>query len=349
LRQSINNVFIDDLRIYHPQFTDPYTSYQAFQAGYWVIPDLIDGGRWYNADQKKPILNRLFDPPQLTSSIYQPAQVDTSGEPSQLKLPASAPNAQLQIKVEQDNQQIRAFYQSKDQEEIVLTFKSDQIEITPAATTLELISFKPDMRLNQSKKQIINLADQTEIRWPEEKPLLQMKKSCSEQSCVLSFQSQPELLTETRENYYPFLFPEKKAREVSAKNTLIFAHNHYALANQNPVRLVIAPFDQKNYPTGLENSPLLVTEPAVDRISQPTISSNHVATYFDLHHSQPLQVKVTVDLGNNINKTETVYFAPNCKISKQYCLTHPRQAWWYLRFRMWDWLRTKLETSVKKD
>ncbi|MEX0896361.1 MAG: hypothetical protein WDZ94_05540 [Patescibacteria group bacterium] len=50
IRQSSDEIFISDIRLYHPDFTDPYLDEKAAAAGWWVVPFTLDGSRFYGSE-----------------------------------------------------------------------------------------------------------------------------------------------------------------------------------------------------------------------------------------------------------------------------------------------------------
>ena len=305
-----NQTLITDLRLYHPQLQDPYTNYQAVKEGYWITPYLIDGS--LNQQQEKITRSfwlKLFGPPPSPPSFTKPHS-DLLNQTTALTIPQNP------------------------------IFNQDSIVFNHA-------------NINQFKYQNLNppnhpihfneLNNGFSLSWKlDQKTSHQLKANCQDSQCTISFNLDPSLTTLAYKQQYPFLFPERKPRPVDQKNTVLYVHNRYAIANRNPVRVIFIPKDKFGLPIIPEEEEKVdfVTTPLVTTSNQQDQSNQII----DLTSNQPVSTQLTITFQPKADqplaeKSTTVFFAPNCKQNLKYCLLHPRQALWYTKAIIHDKIR----------
>jgi hypothetical protein len=137
-------------------------------------------------------------------------------------------------------------------------------------------------------------------------------------------------LDQERQVRYSLLFPELAARPLNVANSYLYTNNQYAIVGRNPVRLVLFPRDEFDMPALLETDPEVSTRQEISQITLKRQHGNSGMIFIDFESDEPLQTIASVKSGN-FGRSQTIYFAPNCKQQIRYCLTHPQQAWWYVR------------------
>lgn len=108
--------------------------------------------------------------------------------------------------------------------------------------------------------------------------------------------------------------------------------------------MVFIPRDEQGVGVKLESPPNIETE--VKLITDPALVLADDPQFYDFMSDEPQRAKIqfTVD---SIQLTVSAHFAPNCKNNPKYCLSHPRQAWWYLRSLIGDKQRLFKEKLYK--
>ncbi len=155
-----------------------------------------------------------------------------------------------------------------------------------------------------------------------------------------------KLLEIERINNYPLLFPEIKDHNLSIQNTYLLKSNRFAMSARNPVRLVFFPKDEFNYPISLRTEPKISTSEKLDAIKIQAQSGQNGMIFLDFFSQNPKKVEVLIEKDGWSEKLN-IYFAPDCKSDKTYCLQHPVQATWYLRNLIGDWWRALAEKLNK--
>jgi len=145
-------------------------------------------------------------------------------------------------------------------------------------------------------------------------------------------------LSTIRKKYSALLFPEITMKPLNAKNSYVFVNNDYAIAGRNPVRLVLFPKDSDDQPVLLGEYPSVVTEAEISKITIHEQHGSNGMQFIDFENDTALKTKITISNGEFSEQT-TIYFAPHCPTKIFQCLSHPNQAWWYLRSTISDKIR----------
>lgn len=179
-----------------------------------------------------------------------------------------------------------------------------------------------------------------------------LRTQCQADHCILTPELNAELFERVRQEQFPYFQPE--TRTGNAPSLVTYPHNRYAIAGRNPTRMLVIAQDTQAFPTQLEQAPTIThtnSETTVSELQQLQAG----IYFFDITSEKPGRDTVTItntitnSAGESAGESaagssgqtleETVYFAPNCKNEKLYCLTHPRAAWWYLQVLLRDQFR----------
>ncbi|HYD34575.1 MAG TPA: hypothetical protein VD999_00755 [Vitreimonas sp.] len=346
LRKYSDKIWIDDFRVFDARLTDPYSNTVAVNKGHWVVPYLLDGSLWHHQPTKRPLKLRLFGPPEVPNLAPQP-QSDLTDQVTRLELPNLAPGTAWKLG-RTSSGQATLEYQTAAGQAITVFFEDSRINWSGLSP--ESFTYHP-LYPTQVPLDFLAKKDGFQLRWLiDEKVGWGINNTCRPAavnetglpSCEWTFTLQPDLLAQAREQQYPFLFPETRPRELDEKNSLVYAHNRYAIAGRNPVRIVIVPYDKAGFPTTLADPATVIASPPPAYISESKKELNESLEFIDLVHNSPQKTALTVSLSDSVTKNITVYFAPNCKVEKLYCLTHPRQTWWYLNTVVRDKIRAQV-------
>lgn len=340
LRANNTQVFIDDLRIFSAELLDPYFTHTAQNKGFWIMPSLLDGSLWYGQNRDRPLLAKLLGPPEVKGFTFVPS-LDLNSYPVSLMLPPLASQSKVEISLE--GEEGRALLTTESGETQIIRFRPDRIiwedtqahdlkcpEPVPAVVPLRCRTTQQELTLEW-------LNHRQEATYS-----LTITCQSNESRCEGHFQLDAQKVDDQRVTQYPFFFPEARPREISQDYTLLYAHNRYAIAGRNPVRLVLVAADTQGFPTLPNEGVSVTTEPEISHTSTKQESLNSPLQFIDLIHNQPQKTAIEVTVDDAITKTMTVYFAPNCKQEWLYCLTHPRQAWWYVNTIARDKIRANV-------
>lgn len=127
----------------------------------------------------------------------------------------------------------------------------------------------------------------------------------------------------------------------SAAQSQLVVSNRYAMAARNPIRLIFYPRNLRNENIYLPDKINVDLDYQVDQLTIAPPNPRNGMIFIDIDSSRPVKTKITIDY-QDYTQTETIYFAPACGDDWQYCLVHPRQAWWYVcnwfsdRWRLWQ-------------
>lgn len=333
IRFSGKKVFISDLRVYHPQLDDPYKNQSAQNKGYLVSPYLINDGIFFPSLKQPSRVQKFLNIPMINSFNAEPKK-DLSNIGNAIYLPNNINFSNIKIPSKNS-----IFYQSDDGS---INFSFNQDNFTINGIDNDDLNFQ----LKQVTKNPVVLTKNNnggKLAWEiKYESSHQMSWECASSSCLFEFQLNPLLFEKIREEQYPFIFPEKRPREVNADNTITYVHNRYAIAGRNPVRIVLAPQDVNGFPTSSKNPVQISTESEIDQIRIEEQTASREYQFIDLSNNSPKKVSVQISLDNLDLGIQDIYFAPNCKQNIAYCFTHPKEGWWYIRTIIQDKIRLKL-------
>lgn len=313
VRLSAGELSITDLRLYHKDFKDPYISTPAKSFGWWVVPFVLDGSRYFEGSTGGSIIKNDF-------VKNRPAEV---GAPIKIILSKNVNTVEL---VNTENGKL-----IKSGTTNIVLFTPKDIQFTDTISLTTLTNLPP--------------------------PLIQLKWTTSDEQDSWGFTLQEKTLLPfvnstdldaARNEYKPFLFPEKQFDTLHVANTSLYINNNRSIAGRNPVRLVLFPKNEKGEAILLPSYPQVTAEPHVEEIEFHEQHQNNGMIFIDFLNAKPMKTHVTVTHGD-FSDDLTIYFAPNCKEQKLHCILHPRQAWWYLRTYLDDRARAKEEQRQKEE
>lgn len=318
VRLSAGELFVSDLRIYSANWTDPYFSEPAKKLGFWIVPFIIDGSRYFNGDQSENFDNLTND-----GLRERPSKALT---PTRLTLIKKIDPSKLEVRFADKN---------------ALVFGKDG-QIFAKFSPTEIALSKDFFAHNDNK---LLAKTVRELNWLDQKGnrLFGLASVAKNQDLVtfkaelspLAQEVGDKLLDQERNTRYPLLFPEIKDHPLSVANTYLLESNRFAMAGRNPVRLVLFPKDEFGYPISIKTEPKITLSEPLDSVSVKTQSGQNGMVFLDFESKTPKKVSVEINK-SGWSKTVAIYFAPDCKRNTTYCLKHPQQAWWYLRNFMGD-------------
>lgn len=333
LRFCENKVIITDLRIYNPQLEDPYLDNPAQNKGYLITPYLINDGISFPEVKTASKIQRFLKIPMINSFTAEPKQ-DIDRQNNYLRLPDISDFDSISIPSKNT-----ISYKNKERE-ITFSFNQDTLEIKNINNSeINFVEKKFDLNPIQFAKN----NNGGEISWQTNSDkALKTYWECKKLLCHFEFELTPQLFSQMKETQYPFIFPEKRLRPLDKDKTIVYTHNHYAIAGRNPVRIVLVPQDQYGFPTSTEKDVIVSTTPQADQIRTQSQTTSREYQFIDISHNQVYAINLNLQLDDINLPKQTIYFAPNCKKQLSYCLTHPKKTWWYLRTIFEDKIRLKL-------
>lgn len=333
LRFSRHQASISDLRIYHPQLLDPYFEQVATNKGYLIVPYLINAGIHFPDVGVPSWAQRILGIPMVNTVTAEPVQ-DVVPTDQVLNLPPVSDFNSIK------QSSLNSLSYLSAGRTIVLNFSPNQFEISP--TSSQDFKFKTGTDV-QNPIHFNELTTGGKISWTtNQKEALSTTWKCQSDRCQFTFNCNPQLFSQMIETQYPFIFPEKKARPLNQEKTVVYAHNRYAIAGRNPVRIVLIPQDDHSFPTNSQSEVTVVSNPMADHVRIEKQTTSREYQFVDISQNQPTLMQVKLNLDQLDLADQTIYFAPNCKNQLRYCFTHPRQSWWFIRTLIEDKMRLKL-------
>lgn len=343
LRLSNQELYISDIRVYEQNFFDPYQAQAAKNAGFWVVPFLIDGSRYFYQDESRNLQSLANDQLNERKSFeLSPMRLllakNVKAEDLQLKTVAGATGKEYWLEL---NQEILAKFINQQfylPENLLNNLDSDSL-------------LENNLLLDKTVNNLVFYDRQGQLAWglknaAKDNHLQGLKVEVNSQ--FNSLETASNYLTQLREEHQPLLFPELREQEIDPGQSYLYINNDYALADRNPVRLVLFPMDRYGYPITIEEEPEIITDPAVDTISLMRQSNSNGMLFIDLSSREIQKSQVTIRSGQ-FQHSLNVYFAPNCKTDWAYCLKNPAEASWYLRAKVGDYKRQVKDYLEKHD
>jgi len=308
-----NEVSITDLRLYSKDLKDPYSSRVAKHEGYWVVPFLVDGSRWYAwKDMNK------------SPHKFIPITTDLFSNPTRIVLATDTESFSIMKRSD-----AVSFNDSENQN--IVDFYEDSFNLPKNLNYIRSLPYQFP----------VILTSQGDLTWMVNgKTSWEIRKTDCTRLCSYSISLNATLFPDVLSQQYPYLYPESVGRTLSDTYTRVSVNNTFAIAGRNPVRLVLEPHDAMNFPIILDKEAEITVDPddtAITRLGKLVSSQQQ---YVDLDRSDVHKVAVTVKMnqkGKLFSTSKTVYFAPNCKKDWKYCVVHPLQGAWYMITKMSDW------------
>lgn len=342
LRIRFNNtqVFISDLRLYSPDFIDPYQTQVAINKGYLINPYLINDGIVFPGQRTQTRGQKILGMPVINSFSIEPKK-DLDQNINYLELPPVTNFDGISI----PSRDTLSYETTQGQISFQFNENTFDLRFTPVNNEIDLkksIIFHQSS-INQNPIKYESTRGGGQIFWQiDGQNAISSVWECEKNICHFEFATKPELFSTIRDKQYPFIFPEKKPRTLSKEKTLVYVHNRYAIAGRNPVRIILVPQDEFGFPTNTKESVKVSTMPIADQIEIEDQETSHEYQILDISHNFPEQIELELNLDDLDLPNEKIYFAPNCQVNFKYCLTHPRQAWWYIQTILADKIRLKL-------
>jgi len=324
-------VSLTDLRLYSKDLKDPYSSRVAKHEGYWVVPFLIDGSRWYAWKDMEKSPHKFI--PVMIDFFVDSNRIVIAGNKTNISI-QSIPQTTTGLKNEIPNQ-------VRDDNLITILDQEEQNIADFGATSIHLLSDIAYHGKLPSSFPIV-YAENTSWNWKHEgKSAWSLEKSsCRGRMCEYTLAVDTSQFSQVIDTQYPYVYPESVGRTLSDTYTRVSVNNTFAIAGRNPVRLVLEPHDAMNFPIILDEEAEITVDPddtAVTRLGKLVSSQQQ---YVDLDRSDAHRVSVNVTMnqkGKLFSVSKTVYFAPNCKKDWGYCVVHPIQGTWYMLTKLTDW------------
>ena len=312
VRLSAGELSITDLRLYDKRFTDPYLREPAKSLGWWIVPFVLDGSRYFNANSDGIIIKN--------DTLRNRTSLDET--PARIVIQNNISNVELQ---NQPNGKVLTQNGSP-----ILEFTSNQIQLS-SQTSNDLLNIQPAPIKNLSW-----LTTNGKVAW-----------EFSRSNNILTTTVHETDLDEFRTKHRQLLFPEKQFEQMNAEKSYLHINNSYAIAGRNPIRVVLFPKNNDNEAILLPTYPKVVTTPALNEIDIHEQHQNNCMIFIDISNANAQNARLTLEQ-DDFKKELNIYFAPNCKEQKLHCVLHPRQAWWYVRTVIGDKIRANEEKKQEK-
>ena len=315
LIQNGQMVMITDIRIYSSELIDPYNKTVAKHEGYWVMPFLIDGSRWHIWKDLKKVDHKFI--PVINDFQTVPTSLVISN--SALPITTKLVDGRIDI-VTTDGLVLASF-----EEKLLSLAKQTQYDKYVA------------------KQYPIGQNAQGELEWYINGGQIGwgLKKVVCHALCSYKPYINPSNFDVAVAEQYPYLYPESVDRKLSPKYTKVDVTNRFAIADRNPVRLVLEPHDELNFPIILNTESQIDVSPTNTEIHRLGELVKSQQQYLDLLRKSPgiVRVKITMQQDDvKYDNTQYVFFAPNCKNNIVYCLRNPIQGLGYTITKLSDWM-----------
>lgn len=331
LLEKDGQLSITDIRVYSPDLTDPYNETIAKHEGYWIVPFLLDGSRWYDGYKSTyKILDHLFIPTQNDTQL-----------PSSRFILTDAKDDGMYKLYSNGIDTVTVSYGFNDTDEHVMAFGKEEIQalsLSARSNHYNLMAYTP------KKFPVKYSLPRLSWEW-EGKTAYAMELTKKNKLYFFSFDTTH--VTEWNSGrylYYPYAYPESTGRYMNTKYTTISVDNKYAIAGRNPIRLVLQPHDSLNFPIILDEEPEIKTIPTTLEVKRLGELRKSQYQYVDIFSETPTQVDATIvfkQKGDRITKEIVGYIAPDCKRNIKSCLIDPRGTFWYVLTKVNDWWRSR--------
>lgn len=304
VRLSEGKLFISDLRLYSSDFKDPYLDKSAGLLGWWIVPFVLDGSRYFLQQDSKLIQNLRNDylkGRDMNYSIPTNITIAEQISPEEFQVEKSDSSLTLRIK-----------------RQVIARFEKGRFYLAKSESKLA------NSATNYILRSLQYYSKEGNALWGFE------AKDGFYYPFVLG-----DSLNKERQDRPALNFPQLEDRVLDIKLSELFVNNKYALVGRNPVRLILFPRDQDGNPVLISAKPKVESTKALGSISIIKPNSANGMIFIDLTNNQPLQAEILLTINGFESKTK-VYFAPDCKKTLIYCFTHPVQAWWYVRTKFDD-------------
>lgn len=326
LKRNQNNLFINDLRIYK-NIEDPYLKNQAISAGYLITPALIKNNEIW-AESKTSLFQEILFKNKIVKKTLRIPTSDLEQNEVGLILPKLKATEKIVINNQDDI--ISLSYQDQNDKTIKLIFSEDGFSITGIN--------QPIFNLDNNFVQLI--AKNNSLSLPDD-DFIKLTWQCGKETCVFLPENNVTDFLASLKKYQKYLLPDPGFNQPEKSQSQVFLDNDYALAAINPIRIVFSMNDNNHLPATLKNSPVITTTEKIDKIELVGNPVTDSIFFIDLYSSKPIQTQVDITLADlDLKIKKEITFAPLCSKNKKYCLTHPRQTFWYLKNKIKEKIRS---------
>lgn len=325
---------LTDFRVYDSAFTDPYDLPQQNQplSGTWVAPFLLDSARFSDVQQtNQPILKQFFAPPTLESTTYTtphsdiPIHEDLDDAATYknllpgVVLAHTMDPSSLSLSVDPTQNQVLVSFGDSQ-----LTFSAKTITRT-ATSRAQVLSNKKTLNLPTIYKGnyflpslFWNTSELTES-------LISLNASCTDDHhCQWQVASNPTLWPQALRTFAGLLLPIKQLDTPSTQETKAYISNKSAVAGANPIRLVIAAYNQHGIPIIPTTNSLQISSSNPHTTISTITSQPHTPFLFvDIQSPQRSTETISVTLNQKSILTEKILFVTNCPRQAITCILHP--------------------------
>jgi len=331
------HVWLDDLRLYSDALHDPYTATSpASLNAYWIAPFWFDASR-YNTPfiQEKSwpakiitFFRNLFQKnppvtPQFTS-VFNETEIEPTGFELSQKDPRFAP------KIHVANGDVQLQYVSAARTNFVAEFTPEKI-IFYLFQPADLQTQKHYQPLDNWHNFLISdkFAD--------------LQATSSAQTIQMTPTLLPNATMERFTRIFPeYMFPENVEAPVSFSHSVFVYSNPFAIAGQNPIRIVTFLKDAQDRPIVTpQNLSLTSNDGTLDKVDIHQPETARGEYYIDISSKYPRTFQPILTVGSVSTALKKMTFVADCKKTKLECLRHPNQLLLFLYTKLNDFLREK--------
>ena len=216
VRLSAGNLFISDLRLYDKNFEDPYLNKSAGLLGWWIVPFVLDGSRYF-VDQDSNIIQNL-------RNDYLKSRETRYSVPTMITIAEGVdPN---DFKVENGNGLVTLSINNK----VVARFEQEKFSLAKAELKLT------NSVTNYILRNLQYFSKEGKVLWGFD------SKDGNYSAFVLE-----NSLGNERKDRSDLNFPQLENKMPDRKLSELFVNNKYAVVGRNPVRLILFPRDSEGY------------------------------------------------------------------------------------------------------
>ncbi len=300
IRVQNNEIFINDIRAYDSEFTDPYQTKIAQNSLWEIIPAIIDDSLH---------LNKI----QHTNTKFYDVQSDFQIINKGFKLP-KIKNLNSPIWQKINNESWQLSYFNQENKEVKINFNLDDWQSNFKLEKINIENNFPFDNKDWTSQQIEKLKNN---------------------NYNFKFQTNSKKLESARNNFSFILFPEIQTITPDNNNSTLIIKNKFAQAGRNPIRLVFYPTDKNSFPIIPKNWKIKTTP----QIQTTIIPGKKEVQYIDLNNLKYQKVKVDLIINNQITQSHNVYFVENCFKSFDNCQFWPNKWFNFLKLKISDKLR----------
>lgn len=152
----------------------------------------------------------------------------------------------------------------------------------------------------------------------------------------------PRVTTKAAANLPRTLMPIQVDGAVDEKKSIVEYSNRLAIANQNPIRVILRLRDSQNRPVVVDPSLIWVTTNGLQvRVSVQQTNETDGQYFLDFSSETSAKFTASVHIRDATVQTDTLRFAQVCQKENIFCLKDPVNGFWFLTTKIIDRLRDK--------